>query len=85
VTLRLPLIYTDKYSTYRAVLQSEGANVRTWDAVKPADGETGKEILLKVQARILRPQTYDIKLGGIDSKGELHDISTYRFLVERRN
>lgn len=85
VILRLPQITTRDYDTYFATLKNRGIIVRKFPNLKSErDDEWGKVVPVKVPARLLRPDTYDIELSGVTQDQRLVDPNTYSFQVNRR-
>lgn len=84
VVLQLPLVGKDNYRSYRATLNTGGRVIRTWVDLKSTDSEVGKVVPLKVPARFLREQSYQIKLAGVDAGGRVSNIASYAFRVKEK-
>ena len=85
VILRLPLAGRDDYKTYRATLQTGGRTTRTWAGLKPeTHAEFGQIVAVKVPATLLRQQNYQIKLSGLTATGQVRNLTSHAFQVERK-
>ena len=84
VILRLPLT-TQDYDSYLAILKSRGRTVRRFTNLKSkVDAELGKVVPVKVSARMLRPQNYEIELSGIAPDQRPTEPTAYSFQVDRK-
>lgn len=85
VILRLPLAARDDYHSYRATLQIGGRATRSWAGLKPvADAELGQVVEVKIPARLLRHQSYRIKISGRTVTGQTRNLTSRAFQVERK-
>lgn len=84
VILRLPLITRSDYDTYSATLKNRGITLRKFPNLKSEpDDEWGKVVPVKVPAKLLRPDTYDIELSGVTQDQRLVDSNIYSFQVNK--
>lgn len=88
--LRLALITETEYSRYRVTLQTDGnRTIRVWDGLKAMSGESGKEVSVRISAKLLRQKyqqalkAYRLALQGISSDGTVRDISSYPFQITK--
>lgn len=85
VILILPLTTTQDYDSYRATLKSRGRTVHNFPDLKSeVDEEQGKVVPLKIPAKMLRPQNYEIELSGVAQDQRLMEPTTYFFQAERK-
>lgn len=84
VILKLPLVEGDNYSSYKATLQSGDRTLRVWTGLKSAAAETIIFVPVTVSAKLLRQQSYRIKLSGIAANQQAQEITTYPFKVAKR-
>ena len=83
--LQLPLIGDTDYRSYQATLGThDDKSIRTWTGLKTTTAEAGRIVSIRVPAKLLRQQTYQVKLSGITAKGIAQDISSYSFHVNKR-
>jgi hypothetical protein len=80
--LQLLLLSGGDFPTYRATLLTDDDKpLREWTGLKSTVGESGKSVSIKVPAKLLRRETYHVKLSGDSSGGDTSVISTYYFQV----
>jgi hypothetical protein len=80
--LQLLLLSGGDFHTYRAVLLTDNDKpIRNWAGLKSTTGDSGKFVSIKLPTRLLRRETYHVKLSGDSSGGEIREISTYYFDV----
>jgi hypothetical protein len=86
VILRVPLVTENDYHSYHATLQTGGGRaLHTHPGLQPEiDAEYGSVIVFKVPAKLLRPGSYQVKLGGVNAAGQTQDIKAYPFQVEKQ-
>jgi hypothetical protein len=81
VILKMPLLQKDSYPHYSATLQTGGRTLLRWTGLKSKVAESFKMVPVRVPARVLSRQSYQIKLSGISDDGQIHDLRTYSFQV----
>ena len=70
------------YSSYQAViLNSEGAQVWSREALRASKGQGAQFVALRIPARLLAEDDYEINLKGLTESGELERIGDYYFTV----
>lgn len=84
VVLQLPLVEGDKYDSYRATLQSGGRTIRVWPDLKSSNADTLVFVPITVPTKLLRQQSYQVKLAGITADRKAQAINTYQFRVPKR-
>lgn len=84
VLLQLPLVEQDDYGSYRATLETGGQTIRAWRDLNAADSEAGKIVTLRVPAKFLREQSYQIKLAGVTKGGRARNIASYAFQIKEK-
>ena len=85
VILRLPLTATREYDSYLAILKRGGRTVHKFANLKSeVDEELGKIVAVKIPAKLLRAQTYEIELSGITAEQRSMEPAIYSFQVDRR-
>ena len=84
VLLQLPLVGQDNYASYRATLQTGGQTIRVWKDLNATDSEAGKIVTLKVPAKFLREQSYQIKLAGVTTDRNARNIASYAFQIKEK-
>jgi hypothetical protein len=84
VILKLPLVEEDDYRSYRATLQADGRTVQIWRGLKSTVAKSGKVrvVALRIPTKLLRQQSYQVKLAGDATGVQIHDIATYSFEVK---
>lgn len=84
VILRLPLIAKGDYRHYKATLKKGDKVIFAQTELKPeVDAEVGQVVAFKVPAKLLRPRSYEIKLGGVTAAGQFINLTTYTLPIER--
>jgi hypothetical protein len=82
VELQLPLVDGTNYRSYRATMRlSDNGVFRTWDNLKPGNGNGARVVSIRMSSELLRPQKYQVTLSGIAPNGISLDIRTYSFQV----
>jgi len=85
VILRLPLTASGEYDSYLAILKRGGRTVQKFAALKSeVDNELGKIVPVKVPAKLLRAESYEIELSGITAERRSMEPAVYSFQVNRR-
>jgi hypothetical protein len=83
VELRLGLVMGD-YKKYQAVLQNaEGKEIWSQSMPKVQVQGVNEALALALSTHLLARDDYILKLRGMDSRGELEDVATYQFRVEK--
>jgi hypothetical protein len=81
VQLRLEMA-TDKYQSYRAVLQTdEDMELAMIDDLRADTTDHGRQIVLNLPREYLPPDGYQIKLGGLNAAGQYEDAGLYPFQI----
>lgn len=81
VRLRIPLVTDPGLGRYRVTLQTDaGEDIKSWPNLKPAKGEMGKTVSVKVPASTLTQQNYRLLLAAANGD----TISTRHFKVTRQ-
>jgi anti-sigma factor RsiW len=82
--LKLPLTAADNYNSYQATLQSDGRRIYSWlDLKSEVDEEFGRVVKVKVPARLLRQQSYKIRLSGLIAGRQAPEV-IYSFQVDKK-
>lgn len=82
VNLQLPLIGESSYRGYRATLLTEdGKTINTGSRLNIETTKSGRVISLLVPTKLLRPQSYQVRLAGVRNDGSARDVSTYFFQI----
>lgn len=84
VILKLPLTAADDYNSYQATLQSDGRRIYSWlDLKSEVDEKFGRVVKVKVPARLLRQQSYKIRLSGRSAGRQAPEV-IYSFQVDKK-
>ncbi len=84
VRLQLHLEESD-YKSYRAILRTaEGDEIWNQDQLTPRPTRSGQAIVIKLRASRFSNRDYTIRLGGVTAEGEVEEVSSYYFRVEKR-
>lgn len=85
VTLQLPLVGTNTYSSYRVTLRTNANTIRTWKGLKSVVIEgAGNGVAVQMPAKLLRLAKYQLKLDGVTREAETVDIASYTFQVVKK-
>lgn len=84
VVLQLALVEREDYKNYRASLLRGARTIYARAGLKMAVVGDVRVILLKVPARLLRPQSYEVKLSGLAPDGRMQEIASYAFRIGER-
>lgn len=84
VRLRLSLASAE-YPTYRAEIQTaESRNVYARDGLKAEASEGGEVVTLDAPAEYLRPGDFQLRLSGVNARGDAEAVGRYFFKVTSR-
>lgn len=84
VYLQLALIAEDGARSYEATLRAdEGGDIKTWTGLTATRSKLGRLVSVRVPADILNQRNYSVALRGVAASGEVRDISTYPFQVQK--
>jgi len=84
VRLQLQLEAGD-YQSYRARLRTaEGDEMWRQDQLTPQPTRSGPAIIVNLPASRFRSRDYTIRLSGVTAEGEVEEVSSYYFRVEKR-
>lgn len=84
VVLQLALVEREDYRSYRASLLSGARTIYARAGLKLAAVGDVKVVPLKVPARLLRRQSYEVKLSGLALDGRVQEIASYSFRIGKR-
>jgi anti-sigma factor RsiW len=84
VILQLALVERDDYRSYHVSLLSGKQTVYTQAGLKSAVVGGVKVVPLKVPARLLRRQSYQVRLSGLTPEGRVQEIASYSFRVSEK-
>jgi len=84
VQIQIKLAAAD-YKTYRAVLQKVGgAELHTWNDLKPQTTRDGKLIVLSLPAASLPLDDYQVTLSGATATGSFEDLGNYFLQIRKK-
>ncbi|MCI0485606.1 MAG: hypothetical protein L0229_03295 [Blastocatellia bacterium] len=84
VRLLLNIGERSAYRSYQAlILNSEGAQVWSREALRANKGQGAQFVALRIPARLLAEDDYEINLKGLTQTGELERVGDYYFTVLR--
>jgi hypothetical protein len=84
VRLQLALLGEDNGRRYEAILLAgDDRNIKTWKGLRAIRAKSGRVVSISVPARLLDQRNYTIALRGTTPSGEVRDISTYPFQVQK--
>ena len=86
VQVRLQLNFeAGDYASYRAVLRTaEGDEIWRQDQLTSRPTTSGPAVVVQLPASRFRSRDYTIRLGGVTTEGEVEEVSSYYFRVEKR-
>ena len=85
-TVVVRLVLVDKiYDSYQAALQTvEGNDLGKTPPIKPVSGDEGRFIEVRLPAKRLESQNYQIKLSGLTAPNTYEDVGVYPFQIIKR-
>ncbi|HEX6718254.1 MAG TPA: hypothetical protein VF088_14145 [Pyrinomonadaceae bacterium] len=85
-TVVVRLVLADKmYDSYQAALQTvEGNELGKTPPLKPISGDEGRFIEVRLPAKRLESQNYQIKLSGLTAPNTYEDVRVYPFQIIKR-
>jgi hypothetical protein len=86
VQVRLQLNFEGgDYTSYRALLRTaEGDEVWRQDELTPRPTKSGLAVVVQLPASRFSRRDYTIRLSGVTAEGEVEEVSSYYFRVEKR-
>jgi hypothetical protein len=84
VILRLQLDAVH-YKTYQVTIRTaEGVEVARQDQLVPQTTNSGPALIVRIPAARLNTADYTVKVGAKNSEGQVEEVSSYYFRVEKR-